>query len=121
MSALRHELKPTAVMNSSTASQGRNLEASAARELDWNPVKNTSALAAAAVHHWRAGTIHWRICVFIGSVHVAFAVGLLELSSCQWRTMLFAFVLWPIRFVRAIRHAHVTFLSVPQQRERGRG
>lgn len=72
------------------------------RQLDWNPVDNIKALAEAAVYHWRESNINWRAGFFTVLAHVAFAKGVATLSSCRWRTLLFAGVLLYLRYVRTI-------------------
>lgn len=75
----------------------------AKREIDWNPATNATALVRAFLRNWSEGNINWPMCLYIGVVHVAFAVGLRTLLSCKSQTLLLAFVLCAVRCVGVVR------------------
>lgn len=48
-------------------------------------------------HHWKEGTFNWPMIVYISLVHYAALTGVAKLTECSRETLLFAFLLWPIR------------------------
>ena len=62
------------------------------RQLDMNPanwVKHT-------VYHFRAGNINWPMGLYISLVHFWACYGLRDMFVVQSKTLLWAFLLWPI-------------------------
>jgi len=52
------------------------------------------------VRHYKAGDLNWPMIIYITLAHVAALVGLFSITSCHPYTLLWAFILWPIRYVR---------------------
>ena len=48
-------------------------------------------------HHYKEGNINWPMGIYISLVHIVAAVGVLRLAECSRETLMWAFVLWPIR------------------------
>jgi hypothetical protein len=48
-------------------------------------------------HHYRAGTINWPMSIYITLVHVIGFVGVAKVIQCKMETLMWAFLLWPIR------------------------
>ena len=46
--------------------------------------------------HYKEGSLNWPMIIYIGLAHVAALVGLFHIHKCQWQTLLWAFLLWPI-------------------------
>ena len=49
--------------------------------------------------HYKAGTLNWPMIIYISLAHAAAIMGLISVPSCSKATLLWAFILWPIRFV----------------------
>lgn len=47
--------------------------------------------------HLKLGDLNWPMIIYISLAHVAATVGLFSISSCHPYTLLWAFILWPIR------------------------
>jgi hypothetical protein len=50
-------------------------------------------------HHWKNGNINWPMCIFTLFTHSVALAGIFALPKADYRTLLWAFILWPIRFV----------------------
>ena len=48
-------------------------------------------------HHYKEGTINWPMTIFLALVHAAAVVGVFTIPQCSKETLLWAFLLWPIR------------------------
>ncbi len=48
------------------------------------------------IYHFREGNLRWPMIIYLSLAHVAAFYGILAVSQCQWYTLLFAFILWPI-------------------------
>lgn len=48
-------------------------------------------------YHYREGNFNWPMIIYISLVHVTAFVGLLKIPQCSAETLLWAFILWPIR------------------------
>lgn len=48
-------------------------------------------------HHYREGNINWPMLVYISLVHTVAIAGLFAAPKCSRETLLWAFLLWPIR------------------------
>ena len=59
--------------------------------------KSCAAVAATVVKHYKAGDLNWPMIIYITLAHVAGIIGLLTIPSCDKYTLLWAFILWPIR------------------------
>mmetsp|Transcript_29311 Transcript_29311/g.47634 ORF Transcript_29311/g.47634 Transcript_29311/m.47634 type:complete len:355 (+) Transcript_29311:108-1172(+) len=49
-----------------------------------------------SVYHLKHGNVNWPMLIYIALVHVAGFYGLMLITSSQWQTLLWAFILWPI-------------------------
>jgi hypothetical protein len=47
--------------------------------------------------HFRDGTINYPMLIFLALAHVAGVHGILTIPKCHTYTLIFAFMLWPIR------------------------
>lgn len=54
-------------------------------------------------YHWKERNFNWPMMIYISLVHVVAACGLMRLTSCSYETLIWAFFLWPIRYVRTLR------------------
>lgn len=50
-------------------------------------------------HHWNEGTFNWPMIVFVTLVHTTAFAGIARLTQCSAETLIWAFALWPIRYV----------------------
>jgi hypothetical protein len=48
-------------------------------------------------HYWKTGGFNWPMIIYISLVHSAALYGVAKLSDCSRETLLWAFILWPIR------------------------
>jgi len=55
-----------------------------------------------ASYHWKEGNYNWPMIVYISLVHIVAFAGLLAVPKCSMETLLWAFILWPIRYVHEI-------------------
>ena len=62
-------------------------------------LKMFSEIPSLVRHHWREGTINWPMGIYISLVHIVAAVGLTKITECSKETLMWAFLLWPIRYV----------------------
>ena len=51
-----------------------------------------------AAYHYKEGNINWPMGVYISLVHIVAAVGLTYIPRCSYETLIWAFLLWPIRY-----------------------
>ena len=49
--------------------------------------------------HYKAGNINWPMGIYISLVHIVAMYGVTRIMDCSAQTLLWAFVLWPIRYV----------------------
>jgi hypothetical protein len=59
--------------------------------------KMVSDIPSVVRHHWNAGNINWPMGIYITLVHVVGLVGVLKIMDCSKETLMWAFLLWPIR------------------------
>jgi cytochrome c oxidase subunit IV len=52
------------------------------------------------VRHYKEGNLNWPMIIYISLAHAAAIIGLFSLSQCHKYTLLWAFILWPIRSVK---------------------
>ena len=50
-------------------------------------------------NHYKQGNINWPMLVYISLVHFVAIAGLFAIPRCSKETLLWAFVLWPVRYV----------------------
>jgi len=63
-------------------------------------------------YHYREGNLNWPMIIYISLVHIVAAVGVAKIPNCSPETLLWAFILWPIRYVLCIvPFAHMAPLS----------
>lgn len=53
---------------------------------------------ATVVRHYKEGNLNWPMIIYISLAHAAALIGLFTLSQCHKYTLLWAFILWPIRY-----------------------
>jgi len=53
-------------------------------------------LVSTIQYHWKERNFNWPMVLYLTLVHVAAVVGFLNISSCRWQTLIWAFILWPI-------------------------
>ena len=47
--------------------------------------------------HYKEGNLNWPMIIYISLAHVAAIIGLFSIADCHKYTLLWAFILWPIR------------------------
>ena len=47
--------------------------------------------------HYKTGNLNYPMIIYISLVHLAAIIGLFTITRCQIQTLIFAFILWPIR------------------------
>lgn len=72
--------------------------------------------------HYKAGNINWPMGIYVSLVHIIASVGLFKIADCSVQTLMWAFILWPIRYEPCIldnlsrciliRGASYTFLFI---------
>lgn len=50
-------------------------------------------------YHWKEGNYNWPMIIYISLVHIAAGCGVAKLTQCSYETLMWAFLLWPIRYV----------------------
>jgi stearoyl-CoA desaturase (delta-9 desaturase) len=50
-------------------------------------------------YHYKNGNLNYPMIVYISLIHIIAVVGLTKVTSCSATTLLWAFILWPIRCV----------------------
>lgn len=50
-------------------------------------------------YHYKRGNMNWPMIIYISLVHMVAVMGLFSLPQCSRETLLWAFLLWPIRYV----------------------
>lgn len=53
-------------------------------------------------YHYKQGNVNWPMGIYITLVHVVAAVGLFYIPNCSYETLIWAFLLWPIRYVEPV-------------------
>ncbi len=48
-------------------------------------------------HHWSKGQLNWPMIIYISLAHAASFAGIARITQCSAETLIFAFLLWPIR------------------------
>ena len=48
-------------------------------------------------YHWKNKSLNYPMIIYISLVHAVAVAGVLRLRDCSAETLLFAFLLWPIR------------------------
>ena len=59
--------------------------------------KMVSHIPSVVKHHWNAGTLNLPMGIYVTLVHVIGLVGATKLMECSKETLMWAFLLWPIR------------------------
>ena len=55
----------------------------------------------ALAFHYKEGNLNYPMATYISLVHIVAFVGLMKLPNCSYETLIWAFTLWPIRYVAA--------------------
>jgi hypothetical protein len=63
-------------------------------DLSMKMVKDIPSLIS---HHWKNKAFNWPMIIYVTLVHSLAAAGVMRLSKCSAETLIFAFILWPIR------------------------
>jgi len=48
-------------------------------------------------HHWKNKAFNWPMIIYVALVHSVAVAGAMRVSQCSAETLIFAFILWPIR------------------------
>ncbi len=59
--------------------------------------KMFSEIPSVVRHHWNAGNINWLMTTWTTWAHAVALVGLFKIMNCKKETLVWAFLLWPIR------------------------
>jgi hypothetical protein len=62
--------------------------------------ESLAAVPGTIAHHYKQGNINWPMSIYISLVHIVAFYGLFRVVECQKETLLLAFLLWPVRYVR---------------------
>jgi uncharacterized membrane protein YfcA len=54
-------------------------------------------IASTIAYHYREGNVNYPMVVYLTLVHTVAIVGLFTIPKCSAETLLWAFILWPIR------------------------
>ena len=60
----------------------------------------------AITHHVKAGTVNWPMVIFLSLAHAAAVWGAFSISQCDYRTLIFAFLMWPLSGLGITAGAH---------------
>ena len=60
-------------------------------------MRTISEVYSIAKEHYKNGTFNWPMIIYLGLAHIAAIVGLFTIPYCKTQTLLWAFILWPIR------------------------
>ena len=58
-------------------------------------------------HHYKEGNFNWPMIIYVSLVHYAAAVGVAKMTQCTTETLMWAFILWPIRYVSKLVKQYV--------------
>eukprot|EP01006_Ploeotia_vitrea_P006230 TRINITY_DN12588_c0_g1_i1.p1 TRINITY_DN12588_c0_g1~~TRINITY_DN12588_c0_g1_i1.p1 ORF type:complete len:329 (-),score=-3.92 TRINITY_DN12588_c0_g1_i1:125-1111(-) len=50
----------------------------------------------AVTYHYKNGNLRWPMIIYIALAHVAAVVGIMTIPYCSWKTLVWAFLCWPI-------------------------
>jgi hypothetical protein len=51
-------------------------------------------------YHYKEGNFNWPMIIYISFVHSMALGGVMKLTQCSPETLIWAFLLWPIRYVK---------------------
>jgi len=51
-------------------------------------------------YHYKEGNMNWPMLVYISLAHIVAVMGLTKIPACSPETLLWSFILWPIRYVK---------------------
>lgn len=68
--------------------------------------------AGIAYKHFRDGTINYPMLIFLTLAHVAGIYGIMTIPKCHNYTLLWAFILWPIRYLTNITLAQLLLVHI---------
>ena len=49
------------------------------------------------MYHYKEGNLNYPMMIYVSLVHTVALVGFLKISACTTNTLMWAFILWPIR------------------------
>uniref|UniRef100_A0A7S2B0V8 Fatty acid desaturase domain-containing protein n=1 Tax=Octactis speculum TaxID=3111310 RepID=A0A7S2B0V8_9STRA len=78
---------------------------SASRKLSFG-LADTVECIQTCVRHYKEGNINWPMVIYITFVHVTAFMGLVRIPEASWKTLLWAFILWPISGLGITGGAH---------------
>lgn len=50
-------------------------------------------------YHYKEGNFNWPMIIYVSLVHITALAGVAKLTQCSAETLIWAFALWPIRYV----------------------
>ena len=59
---------------------------------------NVKEIYQTCKRHYEDGNVNWPMTIYIGIVHIAALVGAFMIPYCNKRTLLLAFILYPLRY-----------------------
>jgi uncharacterized membrane protein YfcA len=63
-------------------------------DLSFKMVRDIPSVVA---YHYKEGNINWPMGIYITLVHAVAVTGVFYVPKCSYETLLWAFLLWPIR------------------------
>ena len=74
--------------------------------MDFSP-KMWGEILPTISYHYKAGNVNWPMGIYVSLVHAVALAGIFALPNCSKETLIWAFVLWPIRYVTVIQDHYV--------------
>ena len=69
------------------------------RAIECTIMFDISASVKTVTRHYKEGNLNWPMIIYITLAHIAGLIGLFTIGQCHKYTLLWAFILWPIRSV----------------------
>ena len=63
-------------------------------DLSFKMIRDIPSLVS---YHWKEGNINWPMLIYISLVHAAATYGVAKAFQASYETLMWAFILWPIR------------------------
>lgn len=60
-------------------------------------------------YHWKEGNLNWIMIIYISLVHIVAIAGAFAIPQASNETLIFAFLLWPLRYVAIQQLESVAF------------
>lgn len=67
-----------------------------------------------AADHYKEGNLNYPMIIYISLVHIVAIAGIFAVPKCSYETLLWAFILWPIRYVRCRFFSHYDRMRTPE-------